>query len=128
MRDNSFDNGYDHSILIDRPGGAAFVCNATSGSTCRLVCEHDCEDVHRAECDGSTKDGGMCMALPYLQAGEACETYIGTTQQPDWYSGLIDVEWNEHFEIWHWRYPLEDRQEPGQLSLHRSSPVVSRAE
>lgn len=110
------DNEYDHSILISETGAPQFLCNAITGSTCRLVCEHDCEDVHRAECDGSTKDGGMCMALPYLESSEACETYVGATDQAQWHSGLIDAEWNDHFEAWHWRYPSEDRQEPGGLS------------
>lgn len=112
------DNEYEHSILINDVGAVEFVCNATTGSTCRLVCEQDCEDRHRAECDGSTKDGGLCNAMPYLEAGEAHESYIGTTGQYDWRSGDIDIEWDSDYEAWHWRYPLEDRQLPGTAPTH----------
>lgn len=109
-------NDYEHAIVIDPAKGViTFECNATTGSMCRLVCEQDCEDVHHAECDGSTKDGGMCGAMPYLEASEAHEIYIGATDQADWQSGDIAIEWNSHFDGWHWRYPLEERREPGSV-------------
>lgn len=103
----------DHAIVIDRTTGVRFICQAREGSVCRLGCVAECEDTHLHECDRSTKDTGSCGALPFLESGDALDTYIGSIGTQNWDSGPIEIEWDSYYESWVWRFPNEDRELPG---------------
>lgn len=103
----------DHSIAVTDSGDVQFTCNAAEAGACRLGCVAECEDYHRADCDRSAKDTGICGALPYLEVDDPFDTYIGATDRQDWQSGPIDTEWDSYYETWVWRFPGDDRELPG---------------
>jgi len=90
-----------------------FIFRAAQGSPCRLVCVAECEDVHRHECDRSTKDSGGRGALPFLESGDAFDTYIGSVAAEGLASGPLAIEWDGYDETWVWRFPSEGRELPG---------------
>lgn len=103
---------FDHHIEVT-DGAVEFTCTAEQGAQCRLGCSAECEDHHRPQCDRTLKDIGSCWALPYLAAGDPSDAYLGVAERHAWCSGPIDIEWDNYYESWVWRFPGEDRQLPG---------------
>lgn len=86
-------------------------CTAPPGAACRLTCTGAvagrCDERCADDCDGTLVDGGVCLAVSWLDGDPdyIYAAYDGPARP--FTSGPVDCRWDPTEAAWSWRYAAD---------------------